>query len=54
MDDLTSGFNIALNTSNDPQFNGMIGFDEEELRTMLTYYQDQGMIRDSIYLFSIL
>lgn len=48
MDDLTSGFNIALNTSNDPQFNGMIGFDEEELRTMLTYYQDQGMIRDSI------
>lgn len=48
MDDLTSGFNIALNTSNDPDFNAMIGFDEEELRTMLSYYQEQGMIKDSI------
>lgn len=48
MDDLTSGFNIALNTSNDPQFNAMIGFDEQELRTMLAHYQEHGMINDSI------
>lgn len=48
MDDLTSGFNIALNTSNDPQFNAMIGFSEQELRTMLTHYQEQGMLKGSI------
>lgn len=48
MDDLTSGFNIALNVSNDPQFNAMIGFGEDELRDMLTYYQEQGMVNEPV------
>ena len=38
MDDLTSGFNIGSNYSLQPQFNEMIGFTEEEVRQMLTYY----------------
>jgi hypothetical protein len=38
LDDLTSGFNIATNYSTSPKFNAMIGFTEEEVRTMLDYY----------------
>lgn len=38
MDDLTSGFNIGTNYSLAPEFNEMIGFTEEEVRKMLTYY----------------
>jgi hypothetical protein len=38
LDDLTSGFNIATNYSTDSVFNAMIGFTEEEVRTMLDYY----------------
>ena len=38
MDDLTSGFNIGTNYSLSPKFNEMIGFTEEEVRQMLTYY----------------
>ena len=38
MDDLTSGFNIGTNYSLSPKFNEMIGFTEEEVRHMLTYY----------------
>ena len=38
MDDLTSGFNIGTNYSLTPEFNEMIGFTEEEVRQMLTYY----------------
>ncbi|WP_294611708.1 AAA family ATPase [uncultured Bacteroides sp.] len=38
MDDLTSGFNIGTNYSLSPRFNEMIGFTEEEVRQMLTYY----------------
>lgn len=38
MDDLTSGFNIGTNYSLSPKFNEMIGFTEEEVRRMLTYY----------------
>ena len=37
-DDLTSGFNIGTNYSLSPKFNEMIGFTEEEVRHMLTYY----------------
>jgi hypothetical protein len=40
LDDLTSGFNIATNYSTDPEFNSMVGFTEEEVRTMLDYYAD--------------
>lgn len=38
MNDLTSGFNISTNYSFSPQFNQMMGFTEEEVREMLTYY----------------
>jgi hypothetical protein len=40
LDDLTSGFNIATNYSTHLKFNAMIGFTEEEVRTMLDYYAD--------------
>lgn len=38
MDDLTSGFNIGTNYSLSSEFNEMMGFTEEEVREMLTYY----------------
>lgn len=38
MDDLTSGFNIGSNYSLEPSFNEMMGFTEEEVRQLLTYY----------------
>ena len=38
MDDLTSGFNIGTNYSLTQEFNQMMGFTEEEVREMLTYY----------------
>ena len=38
LDDLTSGFNIGTNYSLDYGFNQMVGFTEEEVREMLTYY----------------
>lgn len=38
MDDLTSGFNIGTNYSLSPDFNQLMGFSEEEVREMLTYY----------------
>ncbi len=37
MDDLTSGFNIGTNYSLEPEFNAMMGFNEEEVRDMLAY-----------------
>ena len=38
LDDLTSGFNIGTNYSLDYGFNQMVGFTEDEVREMLTYY----------------
>ena len=38
MDDLTSGFNIGTNYSLETEFNAMMGFTEDEVRGMLTYY----------------
>ena len=38
LDDLTSGFNIGTNYSLDYDFNQMVGFTEDEVRKMLTYY----------------
>ena len=40
MDDLTSGFNIGTNYTSHEEFNGMVGFSEEEVRTMLDYYAE--------------
>ena len=45
MDDVTSGFNIALNITADPRFNMMLGFSETEVRQMIAYYQKQGLIK---------
>ena len=42
MDDLTSGFNIGTNYTTHPEFNGMIGFDETEVRAMFDYYLSTG------------
>lgn len=48
MDDLTSGFNIADNYSTDATFNNMIGFNEQEVRQMLTYYHHRGRLSQSV------
>lgn len=48
MDDVTSGFNIGTNMSCDARFNNIIGFSEQELRGMLSYYKEVGDISDSI------
>ncbi|MDO4165093.1 MAG: ATP-binding protein [Bacteroides sp.] len=48
LDDLTSGFNIALNISTDPRFNMMLGFSETEVRTMMQYYKDCGRLEADI------
>ena len=41
LDDLTSGFNIGTNYSLAYGFNEMVGFTEQEVRDMLTYYSLQ-------------
>ena len=48
MDDLTSGFNIGTNYSLTPEFNEMIGFTEEEVRQMLTYYSTTSPFNHSV------
>lgn len=48
LDDVTSGFNIGMNITTDEEFNSMVGFSESELFDMLTYYQSEGMLVDSI------
>ena len=48
MDDLTSGFNIGTNYSLTPDFNEMIGFTEEEVRQMLTYYSTTSPFNHSV------
>ena len=44
MDDVTSGFNIASNISLRPEFNMMLGFSEDDVCTMIRYYQSVGML----------
>ena len=41
LDDLTSGFNIGTNYTLSYGFNEMVGFTEQEVRDMLTYYSQQ-------------
>ena len=45
LDDLTSGYNIGWNISQDPRFNYMLGFSESDVRTMFQYYKDNGKLR---------
>ena len=42
MDDLTSGFNIATNISQKPQFNSMLGFSEAEVLRLYTDFKGVG------------
>ncbi|MEA3350845.1 MAG: AAA family ATPase [Chloroflexota bacterium] len=44
MDDVTSGFNIGRNISLDPQFNGLLGFREDQVREMVEYYHQAGTL----------
>lgn len=48
LDDLTSGFNIGTNYSMAEDFNGMMGFTEQEVREMLTYYSDKAPFHHSV------
>ncbi len=44
MDDVTSGFNIGMNISMSGPFNEIMGFTGEEVREMISYYCDNGVI----------
>ena len=48
LDDLTSGYNIALNMTMDSRFNQMLGFSEDEVRQMIRYYKEVGAIRPEL------
>ncbi len=45
LDDLTSGFNIATNISLDPEFDMLLGFSETDVREMIRYYKNVGLIK---------
>ncbi len=42
LDDVTSGFNIAENTSQDSQLSTLCGFTHQQIREMLDYYTEAG------------
>ena len=42
MDDVTSGYNIATALTLEKQFNGMLGFSDEEVRQIIRYYNEEG------------
>ena len=44
MDDVTSGYNIATALTLEPKFNEMLGFSEEEVRQLVSYYNEVGAI----------
>ena len=44
LDDVTSGFNIGWHISTKPEFNQMLGFSEEDVREMFTYYKNAGRL----------
>ncbi len=49
LSDVTSGFNIGDNFSLNPNYNEMVGFTEDEVRALLTYYRDAtGVFKHSI------
>jgi hypothetical protein len=45
LDDLTSGYNIALSITMDPRFNQMLGFSEDDVRQMIRYYKEVGALK---------
>ena len=48
MDDVTSGFNIGRNITLKPEFNGMLGFTEPEVRSLLELYRDRGAFNQDV------
>lgn len=48
LDDITSGYNIDWGISQDPRFNSMLGFNQEDVRRMLSYYHEKGLIQSDI------
>ena len=44
LDDVTSGFNIGWHISTKEEFNQMLGFSEEDVRELFTYYKNIGDI----------
>ena len=44
LDDLTSGFNIGWHLSMNPKFDKMLGFSTEDVRSMLLYYKEAGLL----------
>jgi len=47
MSDVTSGFNVGENISQDAMFNEMAGFNEDEVRTMVDYYIAEKVIPEA-------
>ena len=45
MDDVTSGYNIATNITMRPEFNQMLGFSEADVRVMIRYYREAGVLK---------
>ena len=48
MDDVTSGFNIGVNISMDPDFNEMVGFTAAEVRRLVETYRDHGVFDQDV------
>ena len=44
LDDLTSGYNIATHITLEPLFNSMLGFTTAEVREIIAYYQENGLL----------
>ena len=44
LDDVTSGYNIGWNISIKPEFNDLLGFTTNDVRTMFQYYKDMGKL----------
>lgn len=47
MDDVTSGFNIATALTLDERFNEMLGFCDDDVRQIASYYREAGLLRTS-------
>ncbi len=55
MDDVTSGFNIGENVATDDRFNQMVGFNRQEVISIIKYYQNEGVLHyDTDYLMSVI
>ena len=48
LDDVTSGFNIGVNISMDPDFNEMVGFTAAEVRRLVETYRDHGVFDQDV------